>query len=218
MKIFSLGLVLSLLCAPVGGFAGQTENGAAPAQAGVLSGMLRPALDGLEQSVGALKLEKWKGGTVRDEAGANIRSILKDLQTTLPPIIAAADKADGKISGVLPVSQNVDALYDVVLRVVDGARIAGSAEQVNSLMQAMADLEKARRALDGHLTELAAGQEKQVVDLQNSLKAQAAPVCPVVAPPASTEAAPKKKVVKKKPKAAAPAPPPPGGANGAGKP
>lgn len=200
---------------PAMGYAGQAVSPAAGATAPqsvvaetvTASGLLKPALEGLRLTLGGLKLEKWKGGSVRTEAGTNIASIQRDLQGTLAGLLADADAAPGSVSKLLAVSQNVDALYDVLVRVVDGARIAGTGEQVDRLQLSMADLEKARVALDERIEALAAAQEKQVAalqtDLANAQKAQAAPVCPVVA--ASVEkpvvAAPRKKIVKKKPTA-----------------
>jgi hypothetical protein len=174
------------------------------------SELLQPALEGLQQTVGALNQEKWKKGTVRSEAETNIQAIQRDLTATLPPLLKTADSSSGSMSKVLPVSRNIDALYDVLLRVVDGARISAPGDQVGQLQTALTGLEKARLSLNDRLQEMAAAGEKQVSDLQVALKAQPVPVCPVAAPPASPAAATpavKKKAVKKKPKAAVTAPP-----------
>ena len=228
MPILRAALVLAMVCAPLAvsmtGYAGQAAG--APAQVAPAaspapaltqdktsvkaSELVQPALDALEKTVTAANLDKWKRGTVRDEAAANVHRILNDLQSTLPDLLKQADAASGTMSKVLPVARNMDALYDVVLRVVDGARVAAPADQVDALIQAMNNLEKARLALADRQLELAAAQEKQIVDLQVALKTQPAPVCPVVAPVESKPAAPAaaKKAVKKKP-AAKPAVKPP---------
>jgi hypothetical protein len=228
MHVSHTAFLLTVLCMPSAGFAaqsaaggGQTQNAPgqnaqaapnqnAPAQNTPVqdarpapSGLLQPSLDGLQHTLGALQVEKWKKGTVRDETGANINSILKDLQSTLPPLLKDADAAPRTMSNVLPVSRNVDALYDVLLRVVDGARIAGPGDQLTQLMDAMTGVEKARHALDDQIQEMAAAQEKQVIDLQGALKAQVVPVCPVAAPPPPAPAPAKKATPKKKRKPAA---------------
>src|SRR5580658_2184771 len=59
------------------------------------SGVLRPSLDTIQQTVSALNLEKWKGNSVRSEAATNISSIQRDLESTLPPLLATADAASG---------------------------------------------------------------------------------------------------------------------------
>jgi hypothetical protein len=158
----------------------------------------------LEQAVDAVKVEKWKGGSVRAEAGTNISSIMRDLQSTLPPMLKEADAAPGTMSKVLPVSRNVDALYDVLLRVVDSASVAAPAEQMAQLQDAMTGLNKARHALDDRIEEITAAREKQIGDLQVALKTQPAPVCPVTPPPPPPPAPKKAAPKKKKPKPATP--------------
>jgi hypothetical protein len=217
MLILNRALILAVALAPCAGYAAQasangtpiqTASAAAPASASVAttSSLLQPSLDELSQTVGALKMEKWKGGSVRAEASTYVTSIQHDLQATLPPLLKEADADPSSMSKVLPVSRNIDALYDVLLRVVDGARVAAPADQVGQLAQAMTDLEKSRRALDDHLDAAAAAQEKRVVDLQVSLKTQPVPVCPVTPPPPAPATPARKTVKKRKPAATAPKP------------
>jgi len=175
------------------------------------SGILQPSLDKVQQTVSSLKLDKWKRGTVREEAVANIKDIQGDVQTTLPSLLKDADAAPGTLSQVLPLSRNVDALYDVLLRVEEGARVSAPAEQVTELQHALVTLQKARSALDIQLQETAAAQEKQVTVLRTALQAQVAarvaekpapvPTCPAPPPP-------KKAVRKRKPPATTPQTPP----------
>jgi hypothetical protein len=159
----------------------------------------------LEQTITGLQLEKWKKGPVREEAAANISSIQRDLESTLPSLLAAADQAPGAMSKTLPVSRNVAALYDVLLRVVDSARMVAPGDQFTQLQDAMTGLEKGRHGLDDQMQDRSTTQEKQIGDLQVALKTRPVPVCPVTPPPA--ELPPAKKVVpkKRKPAAAKPA-------------
>ena len=188
----------------------QPAPAAQPTPAAKPSTLLQTSIDGLQSTLTGIRLEKWKNGTVRSEATTNIASLQKDLQETLPVLLAAADADPQSMSKTLPVSRNLDALYDVLLRVVDGARVVAPADQVDQLIQTMASVEKARLALNDQLLQLATGQEKQVIDLRAAVvKAQnqtpPAPVCPKPAPtPAPTA---KKKVVKKKPATPATTPP-----------
>jgi len=181
-----------------------------PAKLVTASGVLRPSLDTITQTMSGLNLEKWKGNSVRAEAAANVSSIQRDLESTLPPLLTTADAAPGSMSKVLPVSRNVDALYDVLLRIVDAARVSAPGDQFNQLQQTLKGLEQARRALDDHLQESVAAQEKQVSDLQGSLKAQqlAMAAHPAVAPPPPVPcpAPPKKAPVKKRKPATTPQP------------
>lgn len=167
------------------------------------SELMQPAIDTLELTVDGLKLEKWKGGSVRTEAAANVSSIQKDLQGTLPGLLKDADAAPMSLSSLLPVYRNVVALYDVLLRVYEAARVSGPADQVAALQQAMTSLESGRRSLSDRLMGTASAQEKQIVQLQATLQAKSAPpVCPVVAPPPPPPPAKKPAVKKKKPAAA----------------
>jgi len=164
------------------------------------SALIQPAIDTLQQTIGGLKLDKWKGGSVRTEATSNVTSIQRNLQSTLPGLLKDADAAPNSISGVLPVYRDVIALYDVVLRVYDAARVSGSVDQVSALQQALSSLEGGRRALHERLMSAATAQEEQISQLQIAIQTKPAPqVCPVVTPPAP--AAPAKKPAKKKPAA-----------------
>ncbi|MGC1450589.1 MAG: hypothetical protein WA830_11170 [Candidatus Sulfotelmatobacter sp.] len=138
------------------------------------SAILQRALDEVEQTVGAVKLDKWKRGTVREEADKNIGAIQRDLQGTLPSLLKAADAAPGTLSKVLPLARNIDALYDVMVHVVEASRVSAPGDQVGQLQQAMADLEKARVALGEQMQQTATMQEKQLVDLHATVQTQAA--------------------------------------------
>jgi hypothetical protein len=167
--------------------------------------ILKPSLVAVEQTLSALKIEKWKRGTVRDEAAKNIAAILRDIQTNLPPLASRADEVPEAVSKVLPMSRNVDALYDVLLRVDEASRVSAPGEQIAQIEQVLDGLKTSRLALDDHLQELAAAAEKQMVDLQAKLQAQAATKCPATPTTAtSTCAAPTPAhKVKRKPKPAA---------------
>jgi hypothetical protein len=214
MRNLLLAIVLTIFCSPALKGAAQAPTATSPAPAGAASAaqpsaavtpssLLQRSLEELHTTLSGLRMEKWKNGTVRSEATANVASLQKDLQDPLPGLLAAADAAPQSISKALAVSRNLDALYDVLLRVVDGARVAAPGDQVDQLVQAMASVEKGRLALNDQLQQLATGQEKQVIDLRATIvktqaQVQAAPVCPKLpeTPPAP---AAKRKVVKKKP-------------------
>ncbi|SRR6266568_2480244 len=160
------------------------------------SAILLPGIDSVKQTLGVLKLEKWKKGSVRDEAGSNLDAIQRDLQGTLPALLKAADAAPSTISKVLPVSRNVDALYDVLVHVFEAARVSAPGDQIGQLQQAMTSLEKARVALDDQLLQTASTQEKQLVDLHTTVQTQTASLRAIAAappPPPCPKPAPAKK-------------------------
>lgn len=208
MRIPQAVFIATLLCSPVMSLAAQapadgpmasptppsTVARPAPTPAPpVPSALLQPALGNVQQAVAAIKLEKWKRGTVRDQAGTNISAIQHDMQERLPSLLKTADAAPGSLSKVLPLSRNIDALYDVLVHVIEEARVSAPGDEIDQLEQAMDSLEKARVTLGTGLQDTAALQEKQIIELRATVQTQAAslrvaaipapkPVCP--APPA----------------------------------
>jgi hypothetical protein len=181
----------STTAATTGGTSGSNANYFTPSAP---SDILQRSLDEVRITVGNVRLDKWKRGSVRDEAGVNIEAIQRDLQGTLPTLLKDADAAPGTLTKVFPLSRNVDALYDVMVHVVEAARVVASSDTVGQLQQAMTDLEKARVVLDNQIQQIAEMQEKQVLDLRNtvqkqevSLRAAATPApaakCPAPTPP-----------------------------------
>ncbi|MGA9464323.1 MAG: hypothetical protein WBV28_16135, partial [Terracidiphilus sp.] len=145
---------------------------------------------------------KWKRGSVRDEANQDISSLVKDMQSNLPPLLKDADGGPGTLSKVLPLAKHVDALYDVLLRVVEAARMSAPDDQTGELRQALSNLGSARLALDDQMQQAATAQEKQMTELRVTVEKQAAFKCPAPPPAPECPKAPVKKVVRHKPKPA----------------
>lgn len=164
---------LSLICA-----AQPSSNAAAPPDLPPaprpITGMLQPSLDTVHQTLQSLRIDKWKKGTVRDEASVNIDSIQNDLRSNLPPLLQNADAAPGTVSKLLPVARHVDALYDVLLRVTEASRVAAPDDQAAQLQQTLLSLGNARMALDDRIQGSAGALEKQVVDLRTVIQTEAA--------------------------------------------
>ncbi len=211
MSICKAIFVTTALLSPMPVCAAQTAavGPAAPATASSAftpaapSEILQHSLDEVLQTVGAVKLDKWKKGTVRDEAENNIDAIQHYMQGTMPQLMKAGDAAPGTLSKVLPISRNVDALYNVLIHVVEGARVSAPGDQVAQLQQALADLEKARVTFGNQLQQTADVQEKQMVELRTTVQTQAAslkaaatpppaPKCPVPPAPAKKKKVPAK--------------------------
>ena len=138
------------------------------------SAILQPSLDEVRNTLSSLKFDKWKKGSVRDEASDHAASILRDLNTNLPPLLAAADAAPGSASKSMPLMKHLDALYDVLLRVEEASRVSAPSDQIASLQGTLQNLEKARIALDDQLEQVSAAQEKQVTQLQAALQTKSA--------------------------------------------
>lgn len=188
------------------------------------SSLLQPSLTQTQGTLSSLKIDKWKKGSVRDEAGGNVNALLRDLQTNLPPLLTAADAEPGSVSRAVPLMKHLDAFYDVLLRVEEGSRVSAPPEQVDALQQTMLAVNKARIAYDDLLQAQAASQEKQVFAMQTQLQAQketiasqqdkitAATATPPPCKPGTTPARKKKKTTTTttaKPSPATPAAPQP---------
>jgi len=208
------GASIVLLFNPAARLKGQSvaSAGSAPASAAQLaskavapSTMMRPALEVLKQAIAETNTDRWKGsGAVRDEAQSNLRSIERDVETTLPPLLAVADAAPDSAARTLPAYRNVEALYDVLLRLEAAGQLAAPREQASALEQALADLNDGRRALGDQLQLDADGQERQVVRLQAALRAVPPPVpLPAAAVCPSTPAKKSAKPAAKRPAATA---------------
>jgi hypothetical protein len=155
----------------------------APAPAAFAMSNLRPALANVQTAITSLNVSRWKApNDIRATTQQDINSMQRDLNTTLPPLLAQADAAAAAsgppaLSPAFAVFRNLDALYDVMLRVTETAGLAGSASDASSLEEARAGLEDGRAKLGAWLLQAIGAQDAQVVRLQ-------APVAhPAPAPP-----------------------------------
>jgi len=175
--ILRRSLYLLALCGLTRLLAAQTPPGAGNLQpptapATQPSATLRPSLDVVKTALSQLQLNRWKASTpIRNEAESNVASIQKDVNSTLPTLLTAADTAPDSPARLLPVYRNVEALYDVMLRVDAAARLAAPADQMSALDQALARLDDGRRALGDQLQQVSEVQETRVIHLQAALKA-----------------------------------------------
>ncbi len=163
--------------------------------------LVAPAVDQLSKAVSQTHLERWNR-SVRDDTDSNLRSIERDLQNTLPPLLQTADAAPSSIAASLPVLRNLNALVAVLVRVANIARGTAPANEAQSLNNSLDVLEGARRSLDDQLQQLATAQEKQIADLQSKVKNQEASLAAAqTATPAASTTPAKAKKSKKSTKA-----------------
>jgi hypothetical protein len=217
MVISHAALISTLSLAPLllHGQAGSPAAPPAPPAAPVVpSTLLHPALTLVESSLNSLKIDKWKRGSVREEAGQNAQTMLSDMKTNLPPLIADADAAPAAVSKSIPLMKHLDALYDVLLRIEEASRVAAPNDQIDQLAAALKKFGSARNDFYDSLQQSAAGQEKHVTDLQATIKAQeeavreakaAPPPAPVPCTPPPKPAAKKKRTTPPKSTQTAPA-------------
>ncbi len=183
------------------------QNQPAPAQvAPKPSDILHPALSQVSQTMVSLNISRWKApGEVRGATQQNVDSIQRDLNGTLPGLLATADATPGSVFAVFPVYRNIDALYDVLLRVSQTAMLAAPENEANSVNDALSKLESARSDLGNSILNNSKSNEAEVVRLRASIQ-QAAAV-QAAAPPKTTivndgPATPAPTTKKRKPKPA----------------
>jgi hypothetical protein len=177
-------------CAAAGQAAPPPAPAQAPAAAPTAFSManLRPALANVQTAITNLNVGRWKApNDIRATTQEDVNSMQRDLNTTLPPLLAQADAAGaasgpGALSPAFAVFRNLDALYDVLLRVTETAGLAGSAADASNLEDARAGLEDGRAKLGNWLLQAIGAQDAQVVRLQAPVAAK-----PPAAPPPPTK-------------------------------
>ena len=151
---------------------------AVPAPPTVLpSAILRPAMQSIQQALAIARPEKWKApGAVTAESASDIGSIQRDLNQTLPPLVTTADGSPNSVPHLLPTYRNVEALYDVLVRVTQTSVLAAPAQQSAAFQQATQSLQQARRDFGDLLDSAAQSQDRRFHDVQVKLTAlQSAP-------------------------------------------
>jgi len=163
------------------------QNQPAPAPAGPKpSELLQPALSQISQTIASLSISRWKAPSeVRGATQQNVDSIQRDLNNTLPGLLATADSAAGSVSAVFPVYRNIDALYDVLLRVSQTAMLAAPQNEASSINDALGKLESARSDLANSILNTAKNNEAEVEKLRASIQ-QAAAAAQAAPPPKTT--------------------------------
>lgn len=190
MKCTGAHLVLALLFAALCGNGmaqqpAQAAAGPAPAapQTTTASAIMQQSLGDVGNALDGLRPEKWKiSGAMKQETASNVDSIRHDLSNTLPPLLATADRAPDSVVAVLPAYRNIEALYDVLLRVTEIGRASAPGDQAAALSQALASLETGRRALGERMQTDAVAREQRVHVLEANARAAAAAPKPVAVP------------------------------------
>ncbi|MGC2400812.1 MAG: hypothetical protein WA510_13555 [Acidobacteriaceae bacterium] len=183
----------------------QAPAAAPPPPAGFDLSTLRPALNKVQSVIGDLNIARWKvPGATRSAAEEDVASMQRDLGGTLPGLISQVESSGPAVlSPSFAVFRNVDALYDVLLRVTGTAALANAPADASSLEEARAGLEDARGKLGGWLLQSMGSQDAEIARLK------ATPPAPVAAPqPTKTviEDGPANPKTRKKKPAPAPAP------------
>ena len=180
-----------------------TATAAVPQGSGAATADFAGAIGPVRQAIADVRLDRWKlPKGLREDTDGDLGSIKRDLDETLPGLLTTADATPSSVTAQLPVASNVGALYDVLLRVTERAKVGAPAGQLDELIQAQTGLENARRSFADRIQHAAAAEEAQVSSLQKA--ASAHPAVAVVCPPVTTTPSSATTTAKKKKKKVVP--------------
>jgi hypothetical protein len=122
--------------------------------------------------VSQIQIDHWKvSKSWKDQLQSDADSITSDLSHQLPGLFQQAQATPTAIDAQLRVMQNVDALYDVLVRLTLAADLTERKSDAAQLDSALERLEAARKTATAQLMAAAAQQHQQLSDLQARMEA-----------------------------------------------
>ncbi len=132
-----------------------------------LNDSLRPALDQVGSALNQVQIDRWKlSRELKEELRGDANSIQQDLSAQLPALFQTAQQSPAQLGPQLGVMHNVDALYDVLVRITMAATIAGGKRDAAILDSAVQRLESARKTAAGQLSQAASMRDTQIARFQ----------------------------------------------------
>jgi len=145
---------------------------------------VRPTLNRISEVLAGLNVGRWKAPSeVRSVTQRDVDSIQRDIASTLPPLLDQANATPASVASYFAVYRNIDALYDVLLRVSETATLAGSQSDADTLQGALSSLESSRRNLGDAILLAANNQQQELIGLRAAAAAQAAAAAAEAAKP-----------------------------------
>jgi len=118
-----------------------------------------------------LRIEKWKmNGSDKKQALGYVDSIQRNLQGALPEIIAQLRNGPEDLSATFKLYRNLDALYDVLNTVVEGAQSFGGKDDTQSLANDLNEFEGSRRQLAERIENLSSSKDAELTRLRAQVK------------------------------------------------
>lgn len=128
---------------------------------------LRPALQQVGNSVGQININRWKlPKSWKAQLQNDANSIQQDLSHQLPVLFQQAQASPTALDAQMRLMQNVDALYDVLVRLTMAANLTEKKSDAAILSNALEQLESARKTVTGQLLREAALENRRLVQLQ----------------------------------------------------
>lgn len=192
----------ALACAQNAGGPSGTQAPVAYASVSELNGILsqlQETAQNMQSDLQKTRIEKWKtdGGT-KKQTLADVDSIQRNLQSTLPDTIAQLSNAPEDLAASFKLYRNIDALYDVFGSVAEAAGAFGSKDDYQNLGNDLNALSTARRALAERVQKLATSKEDELTRLRAQIKTLSAAPPPPPKKVVVDDTEPPKKPAKKK--------------------
>ncbi len=172
----ALVVVFGTMALPVAAMAqataGGTTQATAPSMAQPFGETLAPALQQVGSSLGQIRIDRWKlSRGSKAQVQNDVSSIQQDLSSQLPDLLQAAQTSPVTIGPRLAVLRNVDALYDVLVRVTTTANLSAGKTDVAVLNSALQGLESARKSSADELLKATAAQDQEIIQFRAQIQA-----------------------------------------------
>jgi predicted component of type VI protein secretion system len=119
-----------------------------------------------------VQVDRWKlSRDLKAQVHSDVGSIQQDLSSELPALFQAAQQSPAALEPQLGVMHNVDALYDVLVRIATTANISGGKIDAAILDNALQRLESARKTAAGQLMQAASTEDQQIARFRASIQA-----------------------------------------------
>jgi hypothetical protein len=151
-----------------------------PTPVSTVNDSLRPALIQVGSSLDQVQIDHWKvSHEMKGQLHNDVSSIHQDLSSQLPALLHSAQQSPDALAPQLAVMHNVDALYDVLVRIATAAMISGGKNDAGTLDSAVRQLESARKLAASQLMQIATTQDQQIARFHAGIQAaQAAETSP----------------------------------------
>lgn len=149
----------------------QSPPNAAPAKTTLDTRPIQNAAESLRQVILSTNVDHWKAPKeIKSVSQDDISSILNDLTSVLPGLLRTAQASPASFKPAFEVYRNVNALYDVVLRVSQAAAFTGASEDAANLQAGLSNLSKARNDLSNSLAAVGDQRDLELAQLRSQLK------------------------------------------------
>ncbi len=133
---------------------------------------LQPALNQVEQALGRVQIDHWKlSRDQKQQLSGDATSIAYDLGSQLPGLFEAVRQSPAALAPQFNVLHNVDALYDVLVRITTTAGLTAGRSDAAILDDALQGLESARKAAAARLLQAASLRDQQYGQIQAQVAA-----------------------------------------------